>query len=62
MISASTLTYTNCKSVITNTTYTSQEQKEEMQAKLDVFFLNNRLSEPQYQELTALLAAKPIVA
>lgn len=57
-----TITYTYCKKVIENTAYTSQEQKDEMQLKLDVFLLNNRVDEAQYNELTALLMAKPIVA
>jgi hypothetical protein len=56
------MTYTYCKKVIENTTYTTQAQKDEMQMKLDVFLLNNRINQDQYNELTALLAAKPIVA
>ena len=56
------MTYTYCKKVIINTTYTSQEQKDEMQMKLDVFLLNNRINQDQYNEFTALLASKPIVA
>lgn len=57
-----TITYTYCKKVIENTTYTSQEQKDEMQVKLDVFLLNNRIDETQYNELTTMLVAKPIIA
>jgi hypothetical protein len=56
------MTYTYCKRLIENTTYTSQEQKDEMQLKLDVFLLNNRISDVQYNELTQLLAEKPITA
>jgi len=56
------MTYTYCKKVITNTTYTTQAQKDEMQTKLDVFLLNDRISQDQYNELTSLLAAKPIAA
>lgn len=56
------MTYTYCKKVIENTTYTSQAQKDEMQIKLDVFLLNNRITQEQYNELTVLLASKPIVA
>ena len=56
------MTYTYCKRVIENKTYASQEQKDEMQLKLDVFLLNDRINQDQYNELTALLAAKPIVA
>lgn len=56
------MTYKLCKRVIENTSYTSQEHKNEMQKNLDVFLLNNRLDEGEYTELTALLAAKEIVA
>lgn len=53
-------TYIVCKRVIENTDYKSEEQKNEMQLKLDVFLLNNRLSQQEYDELTQLLADKPI--
>lgn len=53
-------TYTLCKTVIKNTEYKSQEQKDEMQFKLDVFLLNNRIKQTEYNELTQLLADKPI--
>ncbi|WP_169315897.1 hypothetical protein [Desulfosporosinus youngiae] len=56
------LTYTYCKKVIENTTYTSQTQKDEILVKLDVFLLNDRINDVQYQELSALLAAKSIAA
>lgn len=56
------MTYTYCKKLIENTTYTTQEQKDEMQMKLDVFLLNNRITQDQYNELTTLLNNKPIVA
>lgn len=56
------MTYTYAKKVIENTTYTTQEQKDEMQIKLDVFLLNDRINQDQYNELTPLLAAKPIAA
>lgn len=46
------LTYTNCKKVISNGTYGT---KEEMLEKLDVFLLNNRINEAQYNELVGLL-------
>lgn len=55
------MTYTYCKKVIDNTMYKSQTQKNEMQQKLDVFLLNDRIGQPEYNELTALLTAKPIV-
>jgi hypothetical protein len=49
------MTYTYCKKIIENKTYTS---KEDMQLKLDVFLLNNRITQEQYNELTGLLAAQ----
>ena len=59
---SSLFTYNTAKKVIENTQYTSQEQKDEMQEKLDVFLLNNRLNQGQYNELTTMLAEKPIAA
>lgn len=56
------MTYTYCRKVIDNTTYKSQSQKDEMQVKLDVFLLNDRINQEQYNELTALLAVKEIAA
>lgn len=55
------MTYTLCKKLIEITEYKSLTQKEEMQVKLDVFLLNNRITQEQYNELTDLLAGKPIV-
>lgn len=52
------MTYIYCKKLIENTTYTTQEQKDEMQMKLDVFLLNNRIDQVQYNELTQMLADK----
>lgn len=49
-------TYTLCKNMITKGSYTS---KEDMQFKLDVFFVNNRITEAEYTELTELLASRP---
>jgi hypothetical protein len=54
------MTYTYCKKVIESTTYRSQEQKNDMQQKLDVFLLNDRIDQPQYTELTAMLTTKDI--
>lgn len=45
-------TYILCKKVIENGTYGT---KEEMQIKLDVFLLNNRIAQDNYNELTDLL-------
>ena len=47
------MTYIFCKKVIQNGTYGT---KEEIQLKLDVFLLNNRLTQEEYEELTNLLA------
>ncbi|WP_169818515.1 hypothetical protein [Domibacillus iocasae] len=49
------MTYTYCKKVIENGTYGT---KEEMTIKLDVFLLNNRITQEQYNELVSLLEAK----
>lgn len=48
------MTYIYCKRVIQNGTYGT---KEEMQIKLDVFLLNNRITQENYDELTAMLIA-----
>lgn len=47
------MTYLYCKKIIENKSYIS---KEDMQNKLDIFFLNNRITDPQYNELSELLA------
>lgn len=41
-------TYTLCKKVIENRTFGT---KEEMLTKLDVFLLNDRITQEQYNEL-----------
>lgn len=46
------MTYTYCKKVIQNNTYGT---KEEMLEKLDVFLLNNRVTQEQYNELVGML-------
>ena len=55
------MTYKICKLIIENTNYKTQTEKDEMQVKLDVFLLNNRLTQAEYEELIQLLAEKPIV-
>ncbi len=50
-----------CKRLIERTTFTSQEQKNDLQDKIDIFLLNNRLTQVEYNELTTMLAEKPIV-
>lgn len=47
------MTYQICKSVIENKNYLD---KEGMLIKLDVFLLNNRISQNQYNELVGLLS------
>lgn len=47
--------YTLCKTVIERKTYKS---KEEMMTKLDIFLLNDRISQSQYNELVELLNAQ----
>lgn len=51
-----TLTYKACKSMIERQSYSS---KEDMQTKLDIFLLGNRITQAEYEELTALLAEQP---
>lgn len=46
------LTYTACKVIIENKSYIS---KEDMQLKLDIFLLNNRIDQAQYEELVTML-------
>lgn len=46
------MTYIFCKKVIENGTYGT---KEEMMLKLDVFLLNDRISQAEYEELVDLL-------
>ncbi len=46
------MTYKLCKQIITNKTYPTQE---DIQSKLDVFLLNNRITHKEYEELMGLL-------
>lgn len=46
------MTYTYCKRIIMSGNYV----KEDMLNKLDVFLLNNRLTQDQYNELVAMMA------
>lgn len=48
------MTYVFCKRVIENGTYGT---REDIMIKLDVFLLNNRITQEQYTELVALLPA-----
>lgn len=49
------MTYDLCKKVIETGTY---GPKEEMLIKLDVFLLNNRITQEEYEELVNLLENK----
>ena len=50
-----TLTYRACKFQIERQSYVS---KEEMQQKLDIFLIGDRISQNEYTELTELLNAQ----
>jgi hypothetical protein len=45
------MTYTYCKKIIQAANY----DKDDMQDKLDIFLLNNRINQDQYAELITLL-------
>jgi hypothetical protein len=45
------MTYTLCKKLITSGNY----EKDDMLNKLDVFLLNDRIIEPQYNELVSMI-------
>ena len=45
------MTYNVCKRLIQNGNY----EKEDMQIKLDVFLLHNRITQEQYEELVDLM-------
>ena len=45
------MTYVYCKKIIERGNY----DKSDMLMKLDVFLLNNRITEEQYKELAALI-------
>lgn len=44
--------YKNLVKIITRGTY----DKEDLLSKMDIYFLNNRITEEQYTELVALMA------
>ena len=55
------MTYYYCKKIIENMkTLTGEElatKKEDMAIKLDIFLLNNRITQDQYTELVGMLNA-----
>lgn len=48
------MTYAYCKQIIENGNY----DKQEMLDKLDVFLLNNRITQKQYEELVNMIDIK----
>lgn len=48
------MTYTYCKKIIENGLRNETLDVEDMMQKLDVFWLNNRITEAQYNELMAM--------
>lgn len=48
------MTYKVCKRLIQNGNY----EKEDMLIKLDVFLLNNRITQEEYNELVGLMNAE----
>ena len=50
------MTYTYCKSIIERGKLDAQEMKD----KLDVFLLNNRITQEQYTELVKMIDAKAV--
>jgi len=48
------MTYTYCKKLIEINRY----EKEDMLNKLDVFLLNNRITEDEYNELISMINAE----
>jgi len=51
------MTYIVCKQLINIKEFT-QEGADDLQNKLDVFLLNSRLTQAEYEELTTMLASK----
>lgn len=49
------MTYKTCKLAIERGLY---KNKEEMQTKLDVFLIGNRIDQIEYEELTQMLSEK----
>ena len=50
------MTYKTCKLAIEKGLY---KNKEEMQTKLDVLLIGNRISQSEYEELTQMLEDRP---
>lgn len=54
------MTYTICKKLIEIKDF-DEGEKEDLQNKIDIFLLNNRVSDKEYEELVGLLNAKQII-
>lgn len=51
------MTYVYCKKIIERGNY----DKDDMLMKLDVFLLNNRITQDQYTELTKLINGENVI-
>lgn len=51
------MTYNVCKRLIEIKNF-NEEEKEELQNKIDIFLLNDRINDKEYEELVGLLNAK----
>ncbi|MDI9476435.1 MAG: hypothetical protein QM295_06335 [Bacillota bacterium] len=51
------MTYTVCKKLIEIKEFT-QDEADDLQCKLDVFLLNDRIMQEEYEELTGMLVYK----
>ena len=53
-------TYILCKVAINNANYKNQKEKDDMQLKLDLFLIKDRIIQSEYEELVELLDGKPV--
>ena len=51
------MTYKVCKRLIKNKDF-NEAKKADIQMKLDIFLLNNRITQEEYEELTGMLNEK----
>lgn len=52
-----TITYRVCESIISGNRY---KTKEDIQTKLDVFYIGNRITQSEYETLSNLLKAQQV--
>ena len=50
--------YNLCRRIIQGTTYRSQEQKDEMQERIDILYANGSFDTDSYKDLTQMLSDK----